>query len=122
MRQRTANMTSRPGAAPRRSTTAVAGKRSPAPERLPDELFREEDLLDASPIGLVDTELQQDNFDLPEEAAEELGSEASELRERSVIEHDLIEAEEDEQATEGENLVLLYLQEAGSVPLLTPAG
>ena len=36
-------------------------------------------------------------------------------------EHDLIEAEEDEQATEAENLVLRYLQEAGRVPLLTPA-
>jgi DNA-directed RNA polymerase sigma subunit (sigma70/sigma32) len=39
-----------------------------------------------------------------------------------VPEHDLIEAEEDEQATGAENLVLRYLQEAGRVPLLTPAG
>jgi RNA polymerase sigma factor (sigma-70 family) len=121
MRQRTANMTSQPGAAPRRSTTAVAGKRPPAPERLSDERFREEDLLDASPIGLDDAELQWDNVDLPEEAAEELGSEASELREGPVPEHDLVEAEEDEDATEAENLILRYLQEAGSVPLLTPA-
>jgi hypothetical protein len=56
------------------------------PQRLSDERFREEDLLEASPIGLVDAELQWDNFDLPEEAAEEVGSEASALRERSVPE------------------------------------
>ena len=121
MRQRTTNMTSQPRAAPRRSTTAVAGKRPPTPERLSDERFREEDLLDAPPIGLVDAEFQWDDFDLLEEAAEEVGSEASALRERSVPEHDRIEAEEDEQATGAENLVLRYLQEAGRVPLLTPA-
>jgi len=115
-------MTSQPRVAPRRSATAVAGKRPPAPESLSDELFREEDLLDASPIGLVDAELQWDNFDLPDEAAEEVGSEASALREFPGPGHNLIEAEEDEQATEAQNLVLRYLQEAGSVPLLTPDG
>ena len=45
MRQRTTNMTSQPRAAPRRSTTAVAGKRPPAPERLSDERFGEEEAL-----------------------------------------------------------------------------
>ena len=75
MRQRTTNMTSQPRAAPRRSVTAVAGKRPPAPERLFDVRFREEDPLDAPPIGLVDAEFQWDDFDLPEEAAEEVGSE-----------------------------------------------
>src|SRR4030095_10232176 len=122
MRQRTTNMTSQPRAAPRRSVTAVAGKRPPAPERLSDVRFREADLLDAPPIGLVDAEFQWDNDDLPDEAAEEVGSEASALRERSVPEHDLIEAEDIEHATEAENLVLRYLQEAGRVPLLTPTG
>jgi hypothetical protein len=122
MRQRTANMTSPPRAAPRRSATAVAGKRPPAPESLSDELFRQEDLLDASPIGLVDAELQWDNVDLPDEADEEVGSEASALREFPGPGHHRIEAEEDEQATEAANLVLRYLQEASSVPLLTPAG
>jgi RNA polymerase primary sigma factor len=33
-----------------------------------------------------------------------------------------MEAAENEQTTEADNLVLLYLREAGSVPLLTPAG
>src|SRR4030095_653653 len=122
MRQRTTNMTSQPGAALRRSATAVASKRPPAPDRLSDEPLREEDLLDASPFELVDAELQWDDFDLPDEVAEEVGSESSALRERSVPEHDLIEAEADEQATEADNLVLRYLQEAGRVPLLTPTG
>jgi RNA polymerase sigma factor (sigma-70 family) len=122
MRQRTTHMSSQPGAAPRRSATAVAGKRPLAPERLADERCREEDLLDASPIGLVDAEFQWDNVDLPEEAAEAVGSEASALQERSVPEHDRSEADEDEQAPEADNLVLRYLQEAGCVPLLTPAG
>src|SRR4029453_12579385 len=121
MRQRTTNMTSQPRAAPRRSVTAGAGKRPPAPDRLSDVRFREEDLLDAPPIGLVDAEFQWDNVDLPDEAAEEVGSEASTLRAWSVPEHDRIDAEEDEQATGAENLVLRYLQEAGRVPLLTPA-
>jgi RNA polymerase primary sigma factor len=70
------------------------------------------------PVG---AEPPWDSFDLPEEADEAVGSEAFELRERSVPEDDLSEAEEDEDATEAENLVLLYLQEAGRVPLLTPA-
>src|SRR5262245_48450130 len=121
MRQRTTNMTSQPRAAPRRSATAVAGKRPPAPERLSDEHCREEDLRDAPPIGLVDAEFPWDNVDLADEAADEVGSEASALRERSVPEHDLVDAEADEQATGADNLVLRYLQEAGRVPLLTPA-
>jgi RNA polymerase sigma factor (sigma-70 family) len=87
-----------------------------------NERFREEDLLDAAPIGLDDVELQWDSFDLPDKATEEVRSEAAALREWSVPEQDLSEAEEDEQATGAENLVLRYLQEAGSVPLLTPAG
>lgn len=115
-------MTPQPRAAPRRSAIAGAGKRPPAPKRLSDERFREEDLLEASPIGLVDAEFQWDNIDLPDEAAEEVGSEASALREFPGPGHHLIEAEADEQATETENLVLRYLQEAGNVPLLTPAG
>jgi len=115
-------MTSPPRAAPRQSATAVAGKRPPAPESLSDERFREEDLLDASPMELVDTELQWDSFDLPDEAAEEVGAAASARREFPGPGHTLIDAEADEQATEAENLVLRYLQEAGNVPLLTPAG
>jgi RNA polymerase primary sigma factor len=71
------------------------------------------------PVGV---EPQWEGFDLPDEAVEELGSEESEPQEYPVPEHDRIEAEEDEEATEAENLVLRYLQEAGSVPLLTPAG
>lgn len=99
----------------------MAGKRPPARERLSDERFREEDLLEAPLLGLVDAEFQWDDFDLLEEAAEEVGSEAPALRERSAPEHDRIDAEADEQATGAENLVLRYLQEAGRVPLLTPA-
>src|SRR5215831_16989389 len=112
MRQHTANMTSQPGAAPRRSAKAAAGKRPPAPQRLSDELFREADPLDASAMEPVGAEPPWDSFDLPEEADEAVGSEAFELRERSVPEDDLSEAEEDEDATEAENLVLRYLQEA----------
>jgi hypothetical protein len=115
-------MTSQPRAAPRQSATAVADKQPPAPESLSDERFREEDLLDASPMELVDTELQWDRFDLPDEAAEEAESAASARREFPGPGHTLIDAEEDEQATEAENLLLRYLQEAGNVPLLTPAG
>ena len=122
MRQRTTNITSQPGAAPRRRATAVAGERPPAPERLSDERFEEEDLLEAPPVGLMDAEFQWDDVDFPDEAAEEAGSEASALPERSVPEHDRVDAEADEQATEADNLVLRYLQEAGRVPLLTPAG
>jgi len=121
MRQRTTNMTLQLRAAPRRSATAVASTRPLAPERLSDERFREEDLLEASPIGLVDAELPWDTFDLPDEAAEEVGSEASALREVPGPGHHRIDAEADEQATEAENLVLRYLQEAGRVPLLSPA-
>ena len=122
MRQRTINMTSQPQAAPRRRATAVAGERPPAPERLSDERFEAEDLLEAPPVGLMDAEFQWDDVDFPDEAAEEAGSEASALPERSVPEHDRVDAEADEQATEADNLVLRYLQEAGRVPLLTPAG
>jgi RNA polymerase primary sigma factor len=70
----------------------------------------------------MDAEFQWDDVDLPDEAADEVGSEASALREWSVPEHDRIEAEADEQAPGADNLVLRYLQEAGSVPLLTLAG
>jgi Sigma-70 factor, region 1.2 len=123
MSQRTAKMTSQPRAAPRRSATAVDVKRPPVPQSLSDELFREEDPLDALPMEPVATEPQWDSFDLSDEADEEVGSaEESELRELPVPGHNLLEAEESEQTTEAENLVMLYLQEAGSVPLLTPAG
>jgi RNA polymerase sigma factor (sigma-70 family) len=122
MRQRTTNMTSQPRAAPRRRATAVAGGRPPAPERLSDERFEEGDLLEAPPVGLMDAEFQWDDVGFPDEAAEEVGSEESALREFPGPGHHLIEAEEDEQATATENLVLRYLQEAGRVPLLTPAG
>jgi hypothetical protein len=100
----------------------VASKRPSAPARLSDERFRDEDLLEASPMERVDIELPWDRVDLPDEADEEVGPEASALRARSVPAHDPIDAEADEPATEAENLVLLYLQEAGRVPLLTPAG
>jgi RNA polymerase sigma factor (sigma-70 family) len=122
MSQRTPKMTSQPRAAPRRSAKAVARMRPQAPQRLSDELFREEEPQDASPMEPVGTELQWDGFDLSDEADEEVGSEESELREFAVPGPNLIEAEEDEAATEAENLVLRYLKEAGSVPLLTPAG
>ncbi len=72
-------------------------------------------------MALGDVEPQEDSFDLPDEAIEEFGSEASELRDTPVPEHNLRETDEDEQATEATNFVLLYLQEAGRVPLLTPA-
>jgi RNA polymerase primary sigma factor len=100
----------------------VAGGRPPAPERLSDERFEEEDLVEAPPVGLMDAEFQWDDVGFPDEAAKEVGSEESALRELPGPGHLLIEAEEDEQATETENLVLRYLQEAGRVPLLTPAG
>src|SRR5215510_4268707 len=102
MRQRTTNMTSQPGAAPRRSATTVAGKRPLAPERLSDERFSEEDLLEVPPSGLVDAEFQWDDVDFPDEAAEEAGSEVSALPESSVPEHDRVDAEADEQATEAD--------------------
>jgi hypothetical protein len=122
MRQRTANITSPPRAAPRRSATAVASKRPSAPARLSDEHFRDEDLLEAPPIELVDIEFPWDRVDLPDEVTEEVGLAASALRARSVPAHDLSEAETDEPTTGADNLVLRYLQEAGRVPLLTPAG
>jgi RNA polymerase primary sigma factor len=122
MRQRTTNMTSPPRAAPCRSATAVAGTRPSAPAHRSDERFRDEDLLEASPIGLGDAEFPWDNCDLPDEAAEEVGFAGSARHEFSEPEHDRIEVEADEQATEADNLVLRYLREAGRVPLLTPAG
>src|SRR5215510_326210 len=100
MRQRTINMTSQPRAAPRRYTTAMAGERPLAPERLSNERFDEEDRLESPPSGLVDAEFQWDDVDLPDEAAEEVGPEASALREWSGPEHDRIDAEADEQAPE----------------------
>jgi DNA-directed RNA polymerase sigma subunit (sigma70/sigma32) len=121
MRQRTANITSPLRAAPRRSATAVAGTRPSAPPHLPDERFRDEDLLEASPMERMDIEVPWDRVDLPDEADEEVGPEVSARRARSMPEHDLLEVEADEQATEAENLVLRYLREAGRVPLLTPA-
>jgi RNA polymerase sigma factor (sigma-70 family) len=108
-------------AAPRQRATAVAVKRPPAPQSLSDEIFREEDPLDASPMALSHSEPQWDSFDLPDEAIEEFGSEEPELREIPAPEHNLRETEEDEQATEATNLVMLYLQEASRAPLLTPA-
>jgi RNA polymerase sigma factor (sigma-70 family) len=114
-------MTSQLRAAPRRYTTAMAGERPLAPERLSDERVDEEDRLEAPPVGLRDAEFLWDDVDFPDEAAEEAGSKASALPERSGPEYDRIDAEADEQAPEADNLVLRYLQEAASVPLLTPA-
>jgi RNA polymerase sigma factor (sigma-70 family) len=121
MSQRTAKTGSQPRAAPRQRAAAVAVKQPPALQSLSGELFREEDPLDASPIALSDGEPQWDGFDFPDEVTEEFWSEESELREIPVPEHNLRATEEDEQATEATNPVMLYLQEAGRVPLLTPA-
>jgi RNA polymerase sigma factor (sigma-70 family) len=122
MSQRTPKMTSQPRAAPRRSPSAVTVKRPHVPQPLSDEFFGEEHPLDASPTESVGAEPLWDGFDLPDEGIEALAAEASELQEYPVPEHDRIEAEDDEESTPAENLVLRYLQEAGSVPLLTSAG
>jgi RNA polymerase sigma factor (sigma-70 family) len=122
MSQRTRKMTSQPRAAPRRRSSAVTVKRPHAPQRLSGELFREEDSIDTTAMEPMGAEPLWDDFDLPDEGLEALGSEASELQEYPVPDHDHNAAEDDEEATPAENLVLRYLQEAGSVPLLTRAG
>jgi RNA polymerase sigma factor (sigma-70 family) len=115
-------MTSQPRAAPRQSPDGVTVKRPHAPQPLSDEFFKAEDARDASPMEPVGAEALWDGFDFPDEGVEALESETSELQEYPVPERDRVGAEDDEEATSAENLVLRYLQEAGRVPLLTPAG
>lgn len=104
--------------APRLSAKAVAPPPPEEPQELPLDLFLDEDDLGAPLDEAVETDAQWDNIDVQGEDSDDL------MPDDAPAFQDLREGEgdlEDENTASGmDNPVLLYLQEAGTVPLLKP--
>jgi RNA polymerase primary sigma factor len=112
-----AKATRRKRMAPRLSAKAVAPPPPEEPQELEEDLFLEEDELGTPLDEAVETEPRWSSMDAQGEEIDELMSDASALHELREGEGDL----EDESTVSGvDNPVLLYLQEAGTVPLLKP--
>jgi RNA polymerase primary sigma factor len=112
------NTTRRKRLAPRPSPKAVAPPPSEESQELPLDLFLEEEEL-GNPLldDAVEPETQWNELAVQGEEVDELVPDASTLQELREGENDL----EDDGAVSGvDNPVLLYLQEAGTVPLLKP--
>jgi RNA polymerase sigma factor (sigma-70 family) len=119
MRQSKTKVTRRKRLAPRLNATSVAPPPPEEPQELPLDLFLEDDDLGASLDEPVAPDTHWDNLDGPaeEQEIEDLISDTPAMQELRDSESDL----EDENTASGvENPVLLYLQEAGTVPLLKP--
>ena len=117
MRNSKAKATRRKGAAPRLSAKAIAPQPTQEAQELPLELFLEDDELSAPLDEAVGATPQWNGMDIHEEGIEDLMSDAATLHTLPEAERDV----EEEEASSGiDNPVLLYLQEAGTVPLLKP--
>jgi RNA polymerase sigma factor (sigma-70 family) len=117
MRHSKAKATRRKRLAPRLSAKAVAPPPSEEPQELPLDLFLEDDELGAPLEEAVETDAGWDSMDVQGEEIDDLIPDAPTLQELPDGESDL----EDENTVSGvDNPVLLYLQEAGTVPLLKP--
>ena len=124
MKQRTATTTRRPrnatGPRPDAATRQPPEETQPGPE----DLLQETDVLEASPDELMTAELW-DGLDFPDTVRRTAGRDDAHLQELSTPD-DLASAKSSELEAEEEttgvvDLVLIYLQEAGTIPLLTPA-
>ena len=103
--------------APRLSAKAVAPPPPEESQELPLDLFMEDDELGAPMDEAVETDAQWGSMDVQGEEIDDLMPDAPTLQELREGEGDL----EDENTVSGvDNPVLLYLQEAGTVPLLKP--
>jgi RNA polymerase primary sigma factor len=116
MRNSKAKATRRKHVTPRQTAKAVAPPPDEAQE-LPLELFLEEEDLGASVDETIESDPQWTSMDMDGEEIDELISTGPTLQESPEGEQD---AEEEETVSGADNPVLLYLQEAGTVPLLKP--
>ena len=117
MRQSMTKVTRRKRLAPQRNAKAVAPPPLQEPQELPLDLFLEDDDLAAPFDEAAETDTPWANLDVPGEEIDDLMPDAPALQELREAEADL----EDENTASGmDNPVLLYLQEAGTVPLLKP--
>src|SRR5919106_6460077 len=103
--------------APRLNAKAVAPPPPEETQELPLDLFLEDDDLGAPMDEAVEADTRWENLDDPGEEIDDLMPDTPALQELREGEGDL----EDENTASGvDNPVLLYLQEAGTVPLLKP--
>jgi RNA polymerase primary sigma factor len=117
MRHSKAKATRRKRLAPRLSAKAVAPPSPEEPQELPLDLFLDDDDLGAPLEEAVATDARWGDMDVQGEEIDDLIPDAPALQELREGEGDL----EDENTASGmDNPVLLYLQEAGTVPLLKP--
>jgi RNA polymerase sigma factor (sigma-70 family) len=117
MKHSKANVKRRNHLTPRLTTKAIASMPPEETQELPLDIFLEDDELGTPLDDTVATDAQWDNMDAPGEEIDDLMPDAPTLQELPEGDGDL----EDENAASGvDNPVLLYLQEAGTVPLLKP--
>jgi RNA polymerase sigma factor (sigma-70 family) len=117
MRHSKTKVTRRNHLAPRLSAKAVAPPPPEESQELPLDLFLEDDELGAPLEEAVETDTRWSDMDVPGEEVDDLMPDTSTLQELREGDGDL----EDENTVSGvDNPVLLYLQEAGTVPLLKP--
>ena len=117
MRNSKAKATRRKHVTPRQTAKAVAPPPPDETQELPLELFLEEEDLGASVDETIAPDPQWTSMDLDGGEIDELISAEPTLHELPEGEQD---AEEEETVSGADNPVLLYLQEAGTVPLLRP--
>ena len=120
MRQQTSTATPELRAAPRREQGRAAVQPLEDLEQLGETFFEDDEAIELPPEDVLEIEPNWQPLDTPNEATEEFAPEAPELDELTETGAGLLEAAEGED-TAAENLVLLYLQEAGAIPLLMPA-
>jgi RNA polymerase sigma factor (sigma-70 family) len=99
---------------------AAIGRHSKAPHRLPEEFTRDENFVDVSPDKALDVARWQ-RPDSPGTALNALEPGEAARRHLILPHHDLEKTEKPKGASEAKDLLLLYLKEAGAVPLLTTA-
>jgi RNA polymerase primary sigma factor len=114
MSHRKAKATRQKRTAPRLTVKTVGEDRPDEEQELPDELFLDED--DVAP-QLTDAVVA----DSPWESLPIQGDAVAELMPDEPVAQEQAEIEEEETVPGIDNPVLLYLQEAGTVPLLKPA-
>jgi RNA polymerase primary sigma factor len=117
MRHSKAKVMRRQRVAPHLRTKAIAPPPAEEPQDLPLDLYLEEEEIGGPLDEAVETDAQWASMDDQGEEIDDLISDAPTLHELREGEGDL----EDENSVSGvDNPVLLYLQEAGTVPLLKP--
>src|SRR6266487_529946 len=104
---------------PRGGAAAVRGREEQ--QDFPEDVLHDEEFPAIAPDEHSEVEPDWEGIALPREATGAFVPEEAELDDLREPEAELTETEEEARApeTEAENLVLLYLQEAGAIPLLT---